>query len=154
MDINKKTIIGAIIAGAAIFTIVLVFAFAQPSYKPELPEAMPPSVLLGENYNHPYTNLPETTPPLAPGEEEVEGETERPTNPDISRDEAVEIAYEYLKGRGISATFKEDSGMDWKRGRWVWELEFRDDENNEIVYEFYIDVSTGYIVKFEREDDR
>lgn|GEM_PF-3426966 len=147
MNISKKVIIGAIIAGVAIFTAVLVFAFEQPSYKSELPETMPPSASSGENYNHPYSDLPENTPPLAPEEDN----TDYPMSSTISRNEAIKIAYNYLDKRGIIATFREDSGIELERGRRVWSLEFRD---GETVYEFYIDADTGSIVKFEKEDDR
>jgi len=72
----------------------------------------------------------------------------RPRNPPVSRADAIEIAYAYLASRGISASFRRDSGIDRERGRWVWELEFRDGRTE---LEFYIDVDTGEIVKFEIE---
>jgi len=72
--------------------------------------------------------------------------TARPTNPAISSARAVEIAAAHLASQGIrGATFR-SSKMDWERGRWVWEVEFR---HGRITYEFYIDVNTGAIVKFE-----
>jgi len=70
----------------------------------------------------------------------------RPRNPPVSLADAINIAYAHLASLGIRAAFRRDSGMDWERGRWVWELEFRD---GWIEYEFYIDVNTGDIVKFE-----
>jgi len=69
----------------------------------------------------------------------------RPTNPPISSARAVEIAAAHLASLGIQATFR-SSKIDWERGRWVWEVEFR---QGRIEYEFYIDVNTGEIVKFE-----
>ena len=72
----------------------------------------------------------------------------RPSNPLVSRAAAIEIAYAYLASRGMDASFRRDSGMDWERGRWVWELEFR---AGRTEIEFYIDVQTGEIVKFEIE---
>ena len=73
----------------------------------------------------------------------------RSINPPISRAAAIDIAYAHLRSLGIPATFRRDSGIDWERGRWVWELEFR---HGRIDYEFYIDVNTGAIVKFEIDD--
>ncbi|MCL2853643.1 MAG: stalk domain-containing protein [Defluviitaleaceae bacterium] len=72
----------------------------------------------------------------------------RPSNPAISLDRAIEIAYADLSARGISATFRANSGMDWERGQWVWELEFRPNGQRGVI-EYYINVNTGAIVKFE-----
>ena len=73
----------------------------------------------------------------------------RHANAQVSRERAIEIAYAHLRSRGFhSAAFRTDSGIDWERGRWVWELEFRDVGT---VIEFYIDINTGDIVKFEVE---
>jgi hypothetical protein len=79
----------------------------------------------------------------------------RPTNPAISLQRAIEIAEADLVQRGITATFRSDSGMDWERGQWVWELEFRvtnAPRRSRHVIEFYIDVQSGDIVKFEWDD--
>ena len=78
----------------------------------------------------------------------------RPTNPAISLQRAIEIAEADLVRRGIDATFHSDSGMDWERGQWVWELEFRvtGAQRGRHVIEFYINVETGDIVKFEWDD--
>ena len=73
---------------------------------------------------------------------------ERPTDPAITLDRAIEIAYADLDRRGITATFRTDSGMSWERRQWVWELEFRP-TNQRGVIEYYINVHTGAIVKFE-----
>ena len=78
----------------------------------------------------------------------------RPTNPAISLERAIEIAYDDLARRGITADFRRDSGIDWERGQWVWELEFRvpNASRGRRVIEFYINVDTGSIVKFEQGD--
>lgn len=80
--------------------------------------------------------------------------TNRPSNPTISRERAIEIAETDLVARGIIATFHSDSGMDWERGQWVWELEFRvtNAPRGRHVIEYYINVDTGAIVKFEQGD--
>ena len=78
----------------------------------------------------------------------------RPSNPAISLQRAIEIAEADLLARGIAATFHSDSGMDWERGQWVWELEFRvtNAPRGRHVIEYYINVDTGAIVKFEQGD--
>ena len=76
----------------------------------------------------------------------------RPSNPEITLERAIEIAYADLETRGINATFRRDSGMDWEREQWVWELEFRTNGERMPIIEFYINVDTGYIVKFEWDD--
>jgi uncharacterized membrane protein YkoI len=75
----------------------------------------------------------------------------RPSNPTISLERAIEIAEADLARRGINATFHSHSGIDWERGQWVWELEFRVRRANRgrHVIEYYINVDTGAIVKFE-----
>ena len=80
------------------------------------------------------------------------GRNNRPTNPAISLERAIEIAYADLADRGINATFRSDSGMDWERGQWVWELLFRTQGERMPFIEFYINVETGDIVKFEWDD--
>jgi len=89
-----------------------------------------------------------TTPPQAP----VSGQDNRPTNPAISLDRAIEIAYADIAARRINATFRTDSGMSWERGQWVWELEFRTQGEHMPIIEFYINVDNGNIVKFEWDD--
>jgi len=76
----------------------------------------------------------------------------RPTNPAISRDRAIEIAYADLAERGINATFRASSGMSWERGQWVWELEFRTQGERMPIIEYYINVNNGNIAKFEWDD--
>jgi len=75
-------------------------------------------------------------------------QSNRPSNPAISLERAIEIAYADLATRNISATFRTNSGMDWERGQWVWELEFRPTTGRGVI-EYYINVNTGAIVKFE-----
>jgi len=78
----------------------------------------------------------------------------RPSNPAISLQRAIEIAEADLVRRGINATFHSNSGMDWERGQWVWEIEFRvvNAPRGRHVIEYYINVDTGAIVKFEQGD--
>jgi len=76
----------------------------------------------------------------------------RPSNPAISLERAIEIAYADLAARGIDATYRSNSGMDWERGQWVWELLFRTQGERMPFIEFYINVDTGDIVKFEWDD--
>jgi len=76
----------------------------------------------------------------------------RPSNPAISLERAIEIAYEDLERRGINATYRSNSGMDFERGQWVWELLFRTQGERMPFIEFYISVDTGDVVKFEWDD--
>jgi len=72
----------------------------------------------------------------------------RPSNPSISLERAIQIATADLNNRGISATYRTNSGMSWERNQWVWELEFRPNGARGVI-EYYINVNTGAIVKFE-----
>jgi len=76
----------------------------------------------------------------------------RPLSPAISLDRAIEIAYADLASRGINATYRSNSGIDWERGQWVWELLFRTRGEGMPFIEFYINVDNGNIVKFEWDD--
>ncbi|MCL2205819.1 MAG: PepSY domain-containing protein [Treponema sp.] len=91
---------------------------------------------------------PPTQQPPPGGQQPPSGQ--RPTNPAVSLQDAIAIAEGHLRANGINATFRSHSGMDWERGRWVWELEFRG-ANGRPIHEFYICVNTGDIVKFETE---
>lgn len=73
-------------------------------------------------------------------------------NPAISLERAIEIAYADLAGRGINATFRSDSGLDWERGQLVWELLFRTQGERMPLIEYYINAENGSIVKFEWDD--
>ena len=104
--------------------------------------------------NTPVTPVPPigTTPPQpapTPAPTPAQGNrNNRPTNPPISLERAIEIAYEDLAARNITASFRTHSGMDWERNQWVWELEFRPTTGRGVI-EYYINVNTGVIVKFE-----
>jgi len=76
----------------------------------------------------------------------------RPSNPAITLDQAIEIAYADLERRGINATYRSNSGLDFERGQWVWELLFRTQGEHMPLIEYYINVDTGDIVKFEWDD--
>jgi uncharacterized membrane protein YkoI len=76
----------------------------------------------------------------------------RPSNPAISLERAIEIAEADLVSRGINATYRSNSGMSWERGQWVWELLFRTQGERMPLIEFYINVDNGNIVKFEWDD--
>jgi len=92
------------------------------------------------------------TPPTPPNPPSGSGRDSRPTNPVISLEDAIEIAYADLADRGITASYRTNSGMAWERGQWVWELEFRTQGERMPVIEYYINVDTGAIVKFEWDD--
>lgn len=68
----------------------------------------------------------------------------------IGLDEARAIAERHLQSRNIQATFRAHSGIDREAGTRVWELEYRGADG--LTHEFYIDVYTGDIVKFETGD--
>ena len=93
-----------------------------------------------------------TTSPQPTASPSVSGQRNRPSNPAISLDRAIEIAYADLASRGINATYRSNSGMDWERGQWVWELLFRTQGERMPFIEFYINVDNGNIVKFEWDD--
>jgi len=114
-----------------------------PAFQP-LPQEIP-SIVADSNLN-PQNNTP-TTPTS-------NSQNNRPTNPAISLEQAIEIAYSDLARRGIVANFHSHSGTEWERGQWVWELEFRvpNAQRGRHVIEFYINVHTGDIVKFEQGD--
>ena len=98
--------------------------------------------------HQPQVTTPQTPTPVQPPANVTHTRGNRPTNPAISLQQAIEIAYNDLSARGINATFRRDSGMDWERNQWVWELEFRPNAGRGEI-EFYINVDTGEIVKFE-----
>lgn len=84
--------------------------------------------------------------------ESTPSRSNRPSNPAITLERAIEIAYDDLADRDINATFRSNSGMSWERGQWVWELEFRTQGERMPIIEFYINVDNGSIVKFEWDD--
>ena len=95
----------------------------------------------------PITETPQSTD--SPSDN---GQGSRSSNPAISLERAIEIAYADLTNRGINATFSEDSGMSWERGQWVWELLFKTQYERMPLIEFYINADDGSIVKFEWDD--
>jgi hypothetical protein len=121
-----------------------------------------PPVDLNVVPNYPPHNAPVPTPTPAatpqptatpiPQHQVNHQRNNRPSNPAISLQRAIEIAEEDLVKRGINATFHSDSGMEWEKNQWVWELEFRvvDAPRGRHVIEFYINVDSGKIVKFEQ----
>jgi len=100
---------------------------------------------------HPPVPPPQPSPTPGPPAGRPERGS-RPTNPTISLEQAIEIAYADLATRGINATYRSNSGMDWERGRWVWELLFRTHGERMPLIEFYICADSGDIVKFEWDD--
>ena len=68
----------------------------------------------------------------------------------ISLSQAIQIAHNDLIERGISAALRANSSIDWEYAHWVWELEFDSDLGR---IEYYIDINTGEIVKFEIYDN-
>ena len=78
----------------------------------------------------------------------------RPSNPAISLERAIQIGYEELARRGHTGTFRNHSGMDWepRYGGWVWEIVFRVPGGRLPLVEMYINVHTGAVAKFEWDD--
>jgi len=93
-----------------------------------------------------------TPSPQATASPSANGRGNRPSNPTISLERAIEIAYADIAARGINASFRTDSGMSWERGQWVWELLFSTQGERMPLIEFYINVDDGSIVKFEWDD--
>jgi len=93
-----------------------------------------------------------TVPPITTTPTPGGGQGNRPSNPAISLQRAIEIAEADLAARGINATYRTNSGMSWERGQWVWELEFRTHGERMPIIEYYINVNDGSIVKFEWDD--
>jgi len=123
---------------------------------PEEAELATPTQLITPEPSH--TSIPQPTPEPVPESTPeptnipAHNRDNRPSNPAISLERAVEIAYADLADRGINATYRSNSGMDWERGQWVWELLFRTQGERMPFIEFYINVDTGNIVKFEWDD--
>ncbi|MCL1924363.1 MAG: hypothetical protein FWF50_02130 [Defluviitaleaceae bacterium] len=76
----------------------------------------------------------------------------RPTNTNISLERAIEIGYAEIARRGYTGTFRNNSGIDWEYGQWVWELLFRVNGGRLPLVEMYINVDSGNIVKFEWDE--
>ncbi|MDR2167306.1 MAG: hypothetical protein LBE35_05590 [Clostridiales bacterium] len=94
----------------------------------------------------PATTVP---PETLPAGVSATNRNQRPTNPAITREQAEDIAVQWLRGQGITDTRRDGSVvMDFERGRWIWELEH---QNRTYEWDFYIDVMTGEIVHTERD---
>jgi len=98
------------------------------------------------------TEYAQTPTPSPQPNENTSSRSNRPSDPAITLERAIEIAYNDLADRGINAAFRSDSGMNWERGQWVWELEFRTQGERMPIIEFYISVDNGDVVKFEWDD--
>ena len=116
-----------------------------PNYPPHQPVIPVPPI--GEIGN---ITIPANITPRPPATSSTRDN--RPSNPAISLQRAIEIAEADLARRGINATFRRDSGMSWERGQWVWELEFRTQGERMPIIEYYINVDNGNIAKFEWDD--
>ena len=112
----------------------------QPPPSPQPPSSQPPS--------------PQPPNPQPPSPQHISGRGNRPANPAISLERAIEIGYEELARRGHAGTFRNHSGMDWapRYGGWVWELLFRAEGGRLPLVEMYICVNTGNVMKFEWDD--
>jgi hypothetical protein len=126
-----------------------------PPHQPQvtLPATSPPLSLPSSSSLPP--SLPSSSSSLPPSPTTTPSETTRParpSNPAISLERAIEIAEADIERRGINATFRSDSGMDFEKGQWVWELLFRTQGERKPLIEFYINVDNGEIVKFEWDD--
>ncbi|MCL2222600.1 MAG: PepSY domain-containing protein [Oscillospiraceae bacterium] len=162
---KKAVIVLSVVAGVAVISLVAVIAFTLGARS--LPT--PPQMVVQDQSNQSSGEPAAPVAPVAPQDNDSQSSDEagnqvseaqsggrgsRPVNPAISLQRAIEIAEEDLAERGINATFHTDSGMDWERRQWVWELEFRvaDAQRGRHVIEYYINVDTGEIVKFEWDD--
>jgi len=101
------------------------------------------------NKHIPHTTTDTKHPTTSTAESRVEN---RPSNSAISLDRAIEIANADLASRGISATYRSNSGIDRERGQRVWELLFVTNGEHMPFIEYYINADNGNIVKFEWDD--
>ncbi|MCL1988211.1 MAG: PepSY domain-containing protein [Firmicutes bacterium] len=95
---------------------------------------------------------PSPAAPSAASPSPASGQGNRPQNPAISLERAIELGHAELARRNLSGTFRNHSGMEWERGQWVWELVFRVPGGRLPLVEMYINVDNGNIVKFEWDD--
>ncbi|MBL3715533.1 hypothetical protein GHK52_01565 [Lactococcus garvieae] len=100
--------------------------------------------------NRPPTQAPPSEEERAPAPAPEQGPEGNQQRRQISLDEAREIAERHLQSRNIDASFRNHSGIEREAGTRVWELEYRGRDG--LTHEFYIDVYTGDIVKFETGD--
>ena len=168
---KKAVIVLSVVAGVSVISLVAVIAFTLGARSSPAPAQMVVRNQSNQSSGEPTAPQDNDSPgePAAPqgndsqsnddrsnqgGSIQNSGRGNRPANPAISLQRAIEIAEADLAERGISATFHHDSGMDWERRQWVWELEFRvtDAHRGQHTIEYYINVDTGDIVKFEWDD--
>jgi len=115
---------------------------------------MDATVIIDDNIPQSYYSTPQSSysTPQPTANTSNSSRWTRPSNPAITLDQAIEIAYADLERRGINATYRSNSGLDFERGQWVWELLFRTQGEHMPLIEYYINVDTGDIVKFEWDD--
>ena len=115
-------------------------------------------LLLANQANHPQAEpapLP-THAPLptqTPSVNQSSDRNNRPTNPIITRERAIEIAQAELATHGLTGTLR-SAVMDWEKNQWVWEVDLRTNSTNrhQRNFEIYINVDTGEIIKTEFDD--
>jgi len=158
---SAKLLIGAaaiLIVIAIVATTPLSYSFItsrqgnDPHNQPAITEpTMPPGTSVGSTFNLEPSPTPQPSPQPTTSPS-VSGQGNRPSNPTISLERAIEIAYADIAAQGINASFRSDSGMSWEREQWVWELLFSTQGERMPLIEFYINVDDGRIVKFEWDD--
>jgi len=153
----KGVVIGVVIGAVLMFGLMIGLMFAAPTILSTGRETITAgfnsiSTAIDGQHNA-STNYPAPEPSPSPQtNESAPSRSNRPANPAITLERAIEIAYEDLAYRGINATFRSDSGISWERSQWVWELEFRTQGERMPIIEFYINADNGDIVKFEWDD--
>ena len=105
----------------------------------------------------PAIRTADTTPTPAPQQQPAASPStgergNQSSNPAITLERAIEIAYADLANRGINATYRSNSGLDWERGQRVWELLYKTHGERMPLIEYYINAENGSIVKFEWDD--
>ena len=100
------------------------------------------------------TTLPEVIPPqgITSWDHVVPRSPARrggPSNPPVSAQRAVELAYNHLLSIGITDARFDYVYMDRERGQWVWSVEF-DRRGRDL--EFYVNVDTGAFLKAPEAD--
>jgi len=175
----QKRSVKMLIGAAALLTVVAIVVatafitasiLSRPGNNPHHQSAitvptMPPDASIDSAFSPEPSPEPSPTPPHtqqsaayptpSPSPSPSGGSNQRgnrPSNPAISLQRAIEIGYEELERRGHAGTFRSDSGMDWEHGQWVWELLFRAEGGRLPLVEMYINVDTGDVVKFEWDD--
>ena len=124
---------------------------ANPAVSGQTNETTPPSPPPAPPPPPPSTSAP-PPPASPPANPPASGQGNQSSNNTISLDRAIAIAYADLASRGISATYRSNSGIDFERGQRVWELLFRTHGERMPLIEYYINAENGSIVKFEWDD--